>query len=60
MKARFCGGEPRASEAPLDTMLSARVTLVTGITIGSADGAEQFEAAEEVEAMKARCIKKDR
>jgi len=56
MKARCCGGEPRDSEAPLDTMLSAKVTLVTGITIGSA---KQFEANEGLR-IRARSTKKGR
>ncbi len=55
MKARFCGGEPKEIEAPLDTMLSAKVTLVTGITIGCA---EEHLAANKGEGIRAKSTKK--
>lgn len=48
MKERVCGGVPNDIGTPLATMLPAKVTLVTGITIGFANCEEQ-EAAEEAE-----------
>jgi len=57
-KERVCGGEPRDIRAPLDTKLPAKVTLVTGTTIGFAKGDEQ-EAAEEAEGILARKTKEE-
>lgn len=57
MKENRCGGVPRDIGTPLDTILLAKVTLVTGSTIGLADGGEH-EAVEEADGTRTRKTKK--